>query len=88
MDLTQIGSLITAMFAGIGGLLVALNGRDRRRRQFDEEDEKELDSHREWRGDVKRWHADERARLADQGVTLEPLPDYPPVKSKTRRRQT
>lgn len=83
MDWSGIGTVITAVFAGIGGLLVVLNGRKTKSIEMDEEDRNELDRHRDWRPDVVRWHAAERARMAGaEAPELRPLPPFPEPRPK------
>lgn len=78
-DLGDVGTLITASFAGLGGLLVALNSWRGRGREMDEADQEELSRHRRWRPMVRRWHANESARMADLGAPeLADLPAFPP----------
>lgn len=87
-DPAQWGTLVTAIFAGLGTLLVAMNTRRGRAAELDEEDRDELERRRDWEPDVRRWHAAERARIAEAAPAapdLRPLPPLPPSKLKTRK---
>lgn len=86
LDFSGLGTLITALFAGLGTLLVALNTRRGRSAELDEEDRDELERRRDWEPSVRRWHAAERARMADAGAPdLQPLPSLPSSKLKRRK---
>jgi hypothetical protein len=86
MDFNGLGTIITALFAGLGTLLVALNTRRGRAAELDEEDRDELDRHRDWKPDVHRWHAAERARMAEASAPdLRPLPSFPPSRLRKRK---
>lgn len=87
MDWNGIGTVITALFAGLGGLMVVLNGRRSKAVELDEEDKDELERFRDWRPDVVRWHAEERARMAgERAPDLRPLPPFP--KSLLKQKKT
>lgn len=78
MDFTGLGTLVTAVFAGIGVVIVALNGRGKARAPIDEEDRTELTNLRDWRPAVLRWHSSQRAKMAAEGAPdLDALPPYP-----------
>lgn len=85
MDFQGMGTLVTAIFAGIGTLLVALNGRRTRADDLDEKDKVELKNWREWYPLTLRWYARERAKMAAAGAPdLEPLPPFPPAEAKQK----
>lgn len=87
MDLNGLGTVITALFAGLGSLLIALNTRRSKSAELDEEDHDELGRFRDWKPDVHRWHASERARMAEsEAPDLRPLPPFPPSKLKKKRK--
>lgn len=79
MDFTGLGTLVTAVFAGVGVVIVALNGRGKVKAPMDEEDRGELRDLRDWRPAVLRWYAAQRAKMAAvaDGPELDPLPPYP-----------
>jgi hypothetical protein len=86
-DPSSWGTLVTAIFAGFGTILVALNTRRGRAAELDEEDRDELERRRDWEPDVRRWHAAERARIAEAAPAapdLRPLPPLPPSKLKRK----
>lgn len=86
-DPASWGTLVTAIFAGIGTVLVALNTRRGRAAELDEEDRDELERHRDWKPDVHRWHAAERARMAQaEAPDLLPLPAFPASRLKKQKR--
>lgn len=86
LDFSGLGTVITAIFAGLGSLLIALNTRRSKAAELDEEDHDELDRYRDWRPDVHRWHSQERARMAESGAPdLKPLPPFPPSRLKKRK---
>jgi len=85
-DPSSWGTLVTAIFAGLGTLMVALNTRRSKSAELDEEDRDELERHRDWKPDVHRWHAAERARLAQASAPdLLPLPTFPPSRLKKHK---
>lgn len=88
MDLTALGSLVTAVGGLVATVIVALNGRGRKQRMFDQEDALELKDLREWRIDVIRWYARLAERLATHRLLPPALPEYPPEPERRRRRRT
>ncbi|KAA9155557.1 hypothetical protein FPZ12_029620 [Amycolatopsis acidicola] len=87
MDLTALGSVVTAVGGLIATVIVALNGRSRKQRLYDQEDAVELNHLREWRIDVLRWYARLAEKLATRRIGLPDLPEYPPEPERRRRRR-
>lgn len=87
MDIAGLGSVITAVTAGLASLVVAFNGRGRRRDEFDEEDRQELDELRDWRSLVVRWYLTTATAAISYNFTLPDLPAYPPEKASRRSRR-
>jgi len=83
MDFQGLGTVVTAVFAGIGTLLVALNGRRTKADDLDEADKAELKNWRNWYPTLLRWHSRQRAKMAAADAPeLEPMPPFPPPEDK------